>query len=146
MDGSCSATRVGSVPKRYGSSLCHSSWCTSVSRNWRRSSQSLAGLASAGWRGARNLSSGPSSFTGLWRPSLLSLLRRSHVRDQRWRVFWHGDRRRASLHLLEAVLDRLGNMLCGDPFGAGKIGDGARQFQYPVIPARRQVELPHGAL
>ena len=46
-------------------------------------------------------------------------------------------------HDLRPVLQRLGQVRRLDSFAPRQVRNRARQLQYPVIPARRQVELPH---
>ena len=42
------------------------------------------------------------------------------------------------------VLERLGDVGCGDAFLGGEIGDGAGQFEHPVIGAGGETHLAHG--
>jgi hypothetical protein len=45
----------------------------------------------------------------------------------------------------EAVLQRLGHVICLHIVRAGEVGDGARHLQNPVVPARAETETVGGA-
>ena len=45
-----------------------------------------------------------------------------------------------------AVLDRFGYMGRANPVGGSKVGNGARDFQHPVVGAGRPVQAQHGRL
>jgi len=44
---------------------------------------------------------------------------------------------------LGAVLERFGDVIAGDCFRAGEVGDRARDFEYAIVPARGQLHRHH---